>query len=995
MIKKLFSKNGLMVFVLATLCVFCTCMFFACSSDEETTTEDTTKTYTYTEEDTKYISNGLFSYGTRGKTATDFPISSPTGWSKSTDNSAASSNVDSGVINVGDWDSAFNKLYDDSDFKSFCEKQFKDDEGYKDKTDEEKKAFVKAKFAPSKYSENADSYLYMLNNYNSTYVGTAQRIKSSSTVSVKKGETYAISVYVKTLIFESFDGDGACIRIAPSINGTSQAEFQINNIKNTDWQQYTVYFVADDDYDCSFNVLLGLGYGNGKSDIMSDYVKGTVFFDDVVITANPAEDTSAIAPTTLDFGSKDPVTVDGSLATTFKFSMDFAAAYFTPSVTTEIERQVNNNATEKIIIDNNGANFTLTTLNEDDYETYMLVSFKLQNKLDKLGSTDITVNVKDIYGDITETRKAVATFSDVNKDDEFTNCIILVNNNFKNQTRNFYLEIVIGPETLSDYVNENASGTVKIKDIKYATGYNSSEKYLPLKADDSIYKLYSFYKSNANGTTALYAGYEGDYSEHNHSSSYSLTPANGTVGQIVNHPTALKDYSGITADHVYVKEDSTVYTINDRLSFTGDKGYAGLVNSKYAGNYPVPLKTELDKLHDDEEDIQPIVIYNATLDNYGFIGAQKTVSASDYAKVTVKLKAYGDATAYIYLVDTSSKAKTILSFADFTVNTDAGIKNESVNKTEIKDRKFMLIVNKNTTVGTDGWVTAEFYLATGADAKNFRVEVWNGGRDGANKSQGYVIINSIDVSTSSAFTEPTTWQTAFDDSDSPFYNKIGDFNADGSLVAYARELTDTEKKFNAEYPDKTVSYKANYVWANSDTMVYGVFNTINPVEVDPYASIEEEEEESGCAATSDPSSFWLSFSSILLAAVLVLAIIALFVKKFVAKRKANRSDVKAQYKVKLRTESQKAINKAKAKKAEKEAKADEEPETETHEEPAENTEVSEDNESEENTEDGENAGDETEQTGYVYGEVQDFGDMTLEVPEEKTEDTANNENKDE
>lgn len=1006
MTKKLFSKIGL-IFILSVLCVFCACAFLvACSSDKNNSDSETTKTYSYTETDTDLISNQKFAYGTIGKTASDFPLTSPTGWTKATDDSAATSNVDSGVINIADWESVFDKLYSDSDFIKFCDSEFKNDADYKDKTDEEKKTFVKTKFAnPDKYSDGADNYVYMLNNYSSTYsAGTAQRIRSSSSVSVKKGEIYTVSVYVKTNIFYNFgEKTGANIRFVNSVNGNSQAEFQINNIVNTDWQKYTVYFVANADYDCSFTLMLGLGYGNGASDRVTDYVKGTVFFDDISIEKFDGDITAVTFDNTetLSYGAKDAKTVSPAGNNVYKYDMNFdTAGYFTDVNLTEKSFYLTNESKTFTVKDggvDDGNDFEITTDDTEDYEQYSLISFKLFNNLNKLGSTDITVNVVDKYHDDTdgkdysETRKAVTTFSDVS--DEFINCNIIVRNNFKNQTRKFYLEIVIGPTDTSAVkaLSEFASGTVKIKDIKVATGYISSEKY-PNKADDTTYKLYSFYNSNANSTTALYAGFEADYSEHDHSPSYSLNPASGTIGTIVNKPSAVNGYFGVSADHVYVNENSDNVISNDRLSFTGENGYAGLINTKYNANYPAELNAALTGLYSDD-DIQPIVIYNKNVDHYGFIGSQQTVSASDYAKVTVRLAVNGGAKAYIYLVNTLNKKKEVLTFADFTVNTDAGIENAGLNTKSYNadDHKFMLVVDGTTEKGADNWVEVSFYLATGADSKSFRVEVWNGGRDGAAEtaSQGYVFIDAIDVNTSSAFTEPETWQSAFDSSTSPLYNKIDEFDEEKhELIAYTRNFTETEKAFNKEYPDKAVSYKPTYIWANNETLVYGVFNTVNPVETNPYDGIEKEETESGCAANSDPSTFWLSFSSIALAIVLVLAIIALFIKRLRIRHIANKSDAKSQYKVKSRTESQKAINKAKEQKAKKEASENTEtvePKTETPESVEEITESTEND-----------GGDDTEQTGYVYGDVQDFGDMTLDIDgENKPEENSEKDSKDE
>lgn len=1014
MTKNFLSKKlkSLLV-LLITLCVFCTCAFAVACNDDENTDSDSAKTYSYVETDTETLSNANFAYATHGKTAEDFPISSLTGWTRAVDNSAKTSDVDSGVISVASdsWNKVFDKLYGDSDFVAVYKELYPDDLA-DDKTDDEKKEFLKNEFAnPAKHSDDADDFIYMLNNYTTSTLGkgTAQRIRSSSSVSVKKGEIYKISVYAYANVIS---GDGANVRFTNTVSGNTQAEFQVNDIKAKEWKEYTVYFVANGDYDCTFTLSLGLGYGNGSVNALDDYVMGTVFFDDIKVEkfeGNLADiDFDDDAEQSLAFGAEDPKTVSAASTNVFKYDMNFDTdGYFYRILNANQTVNVDRTATVEIKDENNGY-FTIGTDDESNYEKYVIVAFKLQNNLNKLGSTDVTVNVVDIYDEdpadqdppIIETRKAVATFSTVAKDEnDFENCYIVVRNNFKNQERNFYLELVIGPTDLTavSAASEYASGSVTISEVGYtAANYISSEKYQN-KNKNINYKLYSFFNSNANATTALYAGYNADYTVHNHAN-FTLTPTKANIGEITEHPTAVSGYSGLVSDHILIKGEtpntSLETKINDRTQFT-ENGYAGLINTKYLAAYSNSgLSAVLDGLHD-EDDIQPIVIYNNYADgkdnHYGYIGTQQTVSASSYAKVSVQIKVFGEnAKAFIYLVDTSKSEKDVMHFVDFTVNTAEGLDNAAVNGKTLSgaDYKFVIEVNEDSPVGEDGWVQVNFYLATGADAKNFRVEVWNGGRDGGTETEsvGYVVVNSIEINTASAFTEPTSIYNAFTDSSNPLYK---DFDTDGKgFIAYTRELTDTEKEFNKEYPDQAVSYKPSYVWAKNDTTIYAVFNTVNPTEHNPYDDLPEEEEESGCAAESDPSTFWLSFSSILLAVVLVAAIVALIIKRYHAKRKDRKSDAKSQYKVKSRTESQKEIRKAKerALKADATAEADETTDSETADETAEPVEQS--AETPEQTENGNAETDETEQTGYVYGEVQDFGDMTFDIPEENKAENA-------
>ena len=169
---------------------------------------------------------------------------------------------------------------------------------------------------------------------------------------------------------------------------------------------------------------------------------------------------------------------------------------------------------------------------------------------------------------------------------------------------------------------------------------------------------------------------------------------------------------------------------------------------------------------------------------------------------------------------------------------------------------------------------------------------------------------------------------------------------------------------------------------------------------DPYDNLPQEEESAGCSTGADPSTFWLSFSSILLAAVIVLALIALIVKNVIRKHNSAKSDVAIQYKVKSRAETHKAIRKAQEKKAEKEAAENDEVAPDQADENAEDAEPVNETEAESETdvadnsaeEDSENPEDKTTiETDYVYGDVQDFGDMTLDVenaPEQSQEDNG-------
>ena len=225
-----------------------------------------------------------------------------------------------------------------------------------------------------------------------------------------------------------------------------------------------------------------------------------------------------------------------------------------------------------------------------------------------------------------------------------------------------------------------------------------------------------------------------------------------------------------------------------------------------------------------------------------------------------------------------------------------------------------------------------------------------------------------DIQTTSTFTEPERIEDAFSVSGNPLFDeKVSSFTTDDSkLIAYQRELTDLEEQFNKEHPDSAVSYLPKYVWAKNYKTVYAIYDAIEPTEVNPYDSIEDETNESGCTSTTDPSTFWLSFSSILLGVILVIAIIALFVKNYRRRHKVSKDDAKSHYKITSRA--------AIAKKAKNLASKEEEREVEI-EEPVVETQT------EAGVVDDQVKPEEQDLDSYVYGDVQDFGNDS-EISEE-------------
>lgn len=172
-----------------------------------------------------------------------------------------------------------------------------------------------------------DSNVLMIHNkYSSTgnsTLGTAQKITSSSTVTVPMGASAQFSVWVKTADLQygngqtapSKNGLGAYINIAQSVGGNSLDVWSVKNINTAavadndtnGWLQYTFYLQGSSFADSTFTMELGLGQG-GKG-YYTEYVNGYAFFDDIkcdIITNKAYTDATSAAgfANKLDFTDK-------------------------------------------------------------------------------------------------------------------------------------------------------------------------------------------------------------------------------------------------------------------------------------------------------------------------------------------------------------------------------------------------------------------------------------------------------------------------------------------------------------------------------------------------------------------------------------------------------------------------------------------------------------------------------------------------------------------
>ena len=999
--KKLKSNFILILTIVSLLCVSLFGLI-ACNDDKTSDVIDPS-TYTTTETSTSLIKNSDFTEKADTQNfSTDPIITTVPNWTRTEDNAGGrTSRVNSGVIDVSDggWESLLKYLYDDVEFNDYMETKYGyDNESIKEDIKAEKnddsynaslseiKAYVIEHYYdkflnPGKYSnDSTDNNVYMLNNYleaNYYGIGTSQKIASNS-VALDKDSYYEVSVWVKTANIKGNNANGnngANIRIISNVGGSPQENLNLVNISDSEWTNYKFYLKTDAEHTCTVSLNFGLGFGDGNYNLANQFTEGTLFVDGISFNKlDNTPNTTDCEVIDLEYASKEPMNIKASdvASNQILYNMNVVApsGYFKPLSTSNLDGDYTSKKYdyESFSDDDNGSEYTARLestsatirLNSDKFvvnrEEYVYVTFELKADFSKYGSSNITIDVYDVLGDNVKKRPAVNTIINVGEYEKYG---IMIKNNFKDvDNRKFYIDIVIGPTAVSDVVSkfEYATCDLAIKNIQYATGKTLEEA--------ENYVFFSLYSANALINSGLYAGSSADYSEsHVHPESFIFTTNPGNIGDIISFPTDASGFDGIVSNHIFIKDQNTPDVVTEANTRSGENGdgngnYAGLINSKYVSNYNIANLSEA-LAHTNDTAIQPLMIYNSTNDHYGFISTgSKSVSSNTYVKVSVKVRVFGDAKAYIYLINNNTESKDVIKFKDFTTNTTDGFMQPALDtKFKASDLLLQFCIDKNVMdeKAVDGWVEVNFFIASGVTPMDFRIELWNGGRDGADNtaSTGFAFFDNLTTTISAtAFTEPSDWKNAFTTAGNPLYDLTRNgFGDEDTLVTYKRELTETEKKFNKEYPSKQVSYDTKYVWAKTSNFIYAIYNTLDVKETNPYDSITEETTEScstGCTATTDPSTFWLSFSSIVLGAILFLAILALIIKNIMRKRKSNASDAKSHYKITSRIKTH--SNNLKIKESEKIDKTDVEEG------------ISED--SEEKVEE--------ELDSYVYGEVQEF-----------------------
>lgn len=946
-----FNLKKIFTLIAALALAFCLTFSVACSGDNSSSTgDDDDDDAKVTATDYQVLKNGDFEFGTDDDDVS-YPVYTGINWTKYRDNtystSAISSSKNSGIIDTED--SAYNAIASANGFP-------KDGDAYWNPKTPQSLELVDAndyyvydeETASDTPNENKlltkGSKILMIHNVSSVEgAGTAQKFVSSSSLTTSTG--YAkLSVWVLTKDLKSIQ-QGEKFGAYISVNNTlssSRAPLLIKNIDTKGvWANYVIYLEASDYASSSYTVTVGLGFGSDT--YQREYVEGFAYFDDIhfeelteeeYVTATASatnvnlfkadgtaeedltQDQSGktydanenknatkveyafshlIENVKLDFNSVDGSCVEGVPAS---YKVTGAHAYGKgnlPSGVTNPKGDVN---VLSIKLDTPSSYVVTTETLTIEKDHRVQINF-LTNVMVGAQQTGATIQVEelDANGKVLGTIDVASDYNTYSTDDKaqtWKKVSVFLNNELEtasgSNTRYFRFKFTLGTTDVKDF-NQGDYDKVLTKGYALFTGFEGKE----LTEEE-----YDIVSSSADYKSTITLGYEypngpvTDDDDENDSFAHTATAS--TKADLKTKPaTGVSGYTGVHGGGKAIGGTNANVWIHQN-------GVSGIVSSKYVDNYVCLTDSEKSaiKALAGEQNIQPVVIKNTEAASYGYLGSSLTFSANTTTLVSVQVKVLDDASAYVYLANADS-------LSDYSV-------------LDLLDNDLVVKVTKDS-VPSKGWVTVNFLVTAGNEDITYRVEVWNGTRDGNNKSTGTVLFNTVTTSTS---VNKTALIAKLDN----------DFvTNDSDIVTKEHKRADVTVKYTDDDEKEatyTITYDPQVVYTNyvKGSTIIASYETVDAdTEIDKTTASDDDsssDDDDDDEEETIGGTIWaLQITSIIVAAILVLVLIIVVIRMLVKKHQKVSIDSSNYYNRNSREKAQAVINANKAKRAEQALNADE------------------------------------------------------------------------
>ena len=335
------------------------------------------------------------------------------------------------------------------------------------------------------------------------------------------------------------------------------------------------------------------------------------------------------------------------------------------AATVSITQKGNDDNTASFTIDTTGIETDIDDEQKNIYDGWVQCFFFVHNELEKDDEVSDTYTVKFSFGNTTIKGSEVYSYK--------AGWVALANMQYLNVDEDVFDLTGNGSYTASLTISEEAKKNTQAFDEAYG---NQSSKIKNEMVIPSSYKgvngassavvnndrapgSYDSFNNNVDHNGNKFTGLinreyfeEGNYGNYGDENSLFELLYNSFKPSSTDAIVAWNDIFGKTSYQPLIITNTT------KTRYLAEKGatedtYKNYFIKDSSGNFiPVPDDAEYDE---DET-------YYRGARNYGYIGEDKSVSASSYATISVRVKASANAVAYIYLVDTSA-SKNVLSFS--------------------------------------------------------------------------------------------------------------------------------------------------------------------------------------------------------------------------------------------------------------------------------------------------------------------------------------------
>ena len=924
-------KNFLVV--LLTLVLALSVALFAACGDTTSTDGNDDEDQTTTEEtitDYQVVKNGDFEFATTEKSK--FPFSTSINWSRSTDtdkNSATASSVSSGIIDTEA--TAWAKLKDD-------EKPV-DSEGNKINPGT---PYSKELITSSNYDyEDEDkrvnpqvdgTKILMINNKSSVEgLGSAQKFKSSSTISVPVDSYAIISLWVRTdnIKLKSGQNGGAYVLITDRVGSTSYKNIEYRDINtNGKWEKIETVIKGSTFNSSTFTVTVGLGRGNGT--FKADYVEGFAFFDNVEATIYSASEYKALNRTD-SFKNADKNSPNYNYYTTPTTNNTLSYAY-----TYEYVKDADVTNVTPLANEDKGFNtqnilpqytYDLSDGNEINKATVSTVTNEtIKTAISDIKDTGLKDDASLIYFDFKRASTGYYTTGKIDIQPSERHYITLyaktsVDNEKIKMAKISLINTTTGEETttlsaFSSFTTTSVTDSAYGNWIKYSIFVNNPTDTLTdykIKftfGDDEdtligdVYKLQKGY--------AIFAGLnvetisEENYSLVSTSSNSTKISVYGKYSNYTNETTSSNNKDVYTHNtdlygNFEIVNKPTTYIQNFIVKGNRDDVYTGLVNSKYNDNYDFLTSSEkqafVDLKEEDNEHSQLIIFKNpSTVGTTQLLTTKKTIPANTIVKYTIKLRVLGDASAKIRLVESAPESDgNNLTYKSYEL--DAGDWKKELTST---------VDNSSHTVSK--WTEVCFYIAAGNETMSFRIEF-------SLEKAGTMFLHSI-VDDAASFTsivdldnEIKILKGEFEDINLPLSKPLTHTRAPAKVLSTDEDGNEVES---------TRTFEPTEIYTSNNLYTFAKFNTIfADEEIDERTQDDTSTDED--TSTDDEDAYTvttdlgLQISSLVLALALIAVLIVVVIRNFRKNNSSRKAVIKSYYSRDTRDEAMAKIAKKKAK----------------------------------------------------------------------------------